>query len=62
VNKDGHLSEDEVVNALTSTLGEHMASRVVARRMLSMADRDQDGKVSREELHSILVESVKEYE
>jgi len=32
----------------------YMASGVVARQMLSIADQDQNGKVSREELTGIL--------
>lgn len=59
VNKDGVLIEEEVVRAMSETLGEFMASRVVARRMLSLADRDHNGKVSREELHAVLVETTK---
>jgi len=59
VNQDGVLNEEEVVRAMTETLGEFMASRVVARRMLSLADSDQNGTVSREELRTVLIETTK---
>mmetsp|Transcript_30957 Transcript_30957/g.100828 ORF Transcript_30957/g.100828 Transcript_30957/m.100828 type:complete len:598 (+) Transcript_30957:275-2068(+) len=57
-NKDGQLDESEVIAALQHVLGPQLASGVVARQMLSIADQNHDGKVSREELSSILLTKV----
>jgi len=59
VSGDGHLDEAEVLKALAKKLG-YMASGVVARQMLSIADQDQNGKVSRAELTGILLAGVED--
>ena len=48
-----------MLKALAKKLG-YMASGVVARQMLSIADQDQNGKVSRAELTGILLAGVED--
>ena len=54
VDHDGSLDETEVLSMLSTRLP-HAASRVVAHQMLAIADRNQDGKVSKEELVDIML-------
>ena len=54
VDHDGSLDEAEVLSMLSARLP-HAASRVVAHQMLAIADRNQDGKVSKEELVDIML-------
>lgn len=59
-NGDGVIDEAEVLAVLKKRLG-FMASGVVARQMLSIADVDQNGKVSKKELCDILLSTMEEH-
>ena len=59
-NGDGVIDETEVLAVLRKRLG-YMASGVVARQMLSIADVDQNGKVSKSELCGILLTKVEDH-
>lgn len=60
-NGDGVIDEAEVMAILNKKL-EFMASGVVARQMLSIADVDQNGKVSKKELCDVLLSTMEEHE
>ena len=59
-NGDGVIDEAEVLAVLKKKLG-YMASGVVARQMLSIADVDQNGKVSKSELCDILLSKMQDH-
>lgn len=60
LNGDGLISEEEMIRAIKAMLGNDMGTGVMAKRMLSLADTDQDGKVSREELQKIFIAQAKQ--
>lgn len=59
VDHSGALSEEELFSILDKRVGSG-ASRLVARTMLTLADRNDDGLVTREELMHLLNDQIKE--
>ena len=60
-DKSGSLDQNEIMLALQEVVGEDVATSVVAKQMLSLADKDQDGKVSRDELKEIMINALEEH-
>jgi len=56
---NGMLDQEEIFRALQARL-KGMASNVLAQQMITLADFDADGKVSREELRKCLTERAEE--
>merc|ERR1712046_95238 len=54
-NGDGFLDEEEILAVLDARLGKDMATGVMAKRVLSVVDKNTDQKVSRDELRKALM-------